>query len=397
MKIELDYMGQFYGALNRVEHPGTFSIGAYLNEQIDPKILQQAVNDIIKWTPQMNVKQRSGFFGYFNETIQIPLVIEKEAKEKCRHFEGNGTLLRVAYGERHFTLEVFHSVCDGRSLALVVNSLLIRYCELMGISVNSDGFINSTFKTEPENYEDAYARYADSKKLKPFTSPADVYIPTHTKGNTQFIAKYFDLSELKTKAKSYGITMSEFLITHIFFALAEQRERDGNDKGISLNVPVDCKSFFPSKTLLNFVLNEKLKMLESNDFSAVAQDIKRQFADITADYVQVEINRIGRGMKPLKLMPLFIKKWGMKYADKVGALRGSSAELSNLGLIKLPEAVQEKVDKYEFFLGASPTMPYQFTCVATGNVLTLALTTVAKDTSIIERIKNALLSGSNKK
>jgi uncharacterized protein with GYD domain len=261
----------------------------------------------------------------------------------------------------------------------------------MGVSSDADGFINSTFKTEPETYEDAYLRYADSRKLKSFVPPADVYVPKHTKGAIQFSAKYFNLNELKMRAKSYGTTMSEFLITHIFFALAEQRERDGSDLGISLNVPVDCRGFFPSKTLLNFVINEKIKMLESTDFSAVANEIKRQLAEITADYVQAELNEIRRGKKSLRWMPSMIKKLGMKFTDKIGALRGSSAELSNLGLFKLPEEVQEKVDKYEFFLGASPTMPYQFTCVATANVLTLALTTVAKDTSIFDRIENAML------
>lgn len=88
-------------------------------------------------------------------------------------------------------------------------------------------------------------------------------------------------------------------------------------------------------------------------------------------------------------MPLFIKDQIIK---KIGENEsaGYTTGFSNLGLLKLPEEIQDKVDSFSFALGAEPDLPYQFACVAVGDMLTLTATTTAGDNEIIDRILNVL-------
>ena len=389
-KIKLDQLGQFYAAFNSEKNPGTFSVGIHLKEFLVPMILQEAVNDLMKRLPHMNVRTYSGFLHYYNVTLDKPLIIEKESDntKPCCYFSKGSHLLRVIYGERHFTLEVLHSVCDGRSLAMVASSLLIRYYELMGLAINKSGFIDCMNTVQAEEAEDAYARYADMQKSKSAKSE-DVYVPKYKPVATQVVTQRFDVAKLKAKAKAHSVTITEYIMAHIFNKFAKQREIDGSKKGITINVPIDCRGFFPSKSLRNFVSHKIIKMPELVNFTELAHDIKKQFAEITPDYIQGKISEIERMMHFGRFVPLFIKKWVIKsIGHSISA--GCTTGFSNLGLIKLPKEVQEKVDMFSFALGAESNMPYQFACVATGDTLTLTATTTAVDTGIIMRIGNAV-------
>jgi len=47
-KIKLDHLGQFYAAINHMNNPSTFSVSAHLKDSLNPKTLQQAVNDLMQ-------------------------------------------------------------------------------------------------------------------------------------------------------------------------------------------------------------------------------------------------------------------------------------------------------------------------------------------------------------
>ena len=391
MKIKLCHLGQFYGAVNSEKNPGTFSVGVHLKEPLRAKLLQQAVDDLMKRLPHMNVRKHSGFFHYYNVMLAEPLKIEKENKhtEPCRYFKRGSHLLRILYGESHFTLEVLHSVCDGRSLAMAASSLLIRYYELLAVKVSADGFIDCNSTRQAEEAEDAYIRYTDMRKSKS-DKGEDVYVPKHQTTKARFITQKFDLSVLKPKAKAHGVTITEYIMAHIFSEFAKQRAKESVKKAITCNVPIDCRGFFPSKSLRCFVSHKIVKMPESVGFTEIAQGIKKQFAEITPDYIQGNISEMEKMIRMGRFVPLFIKKWIIRsVGHSVSA--GCSTGFSNLGLIKIPKEIQDKVDMYTFSLGAEPNMPYQFACVATGDKLTLTTTTTAKDTEIIDRISKALL------
>ena len=389
MKIKLDHVGQLCAAISNKKNPCTFSIGIHLKEFLVPCKLQEAVNDLMERLPHMNVRKYSGFMNYYNQFLDEPLKIEKENNTyPCRFFEKQNQLLRITYGERHFILEVFHSICDGRGLAMMASSLLIRYFEIMGEKPSKKDFIDCMNVACVEEIEDAYVRYADMRKSKSEKGER-VYVPKRTSAESQIITQKFDLAELKCKAKGHGVTISEYILAHIFKEFANQRVNDSSNKPIAINVPIDCRRFFKSKSLRNFVSHIIVKMPEVLDFTEVALSIKKQLAEITPDYVQGKISEAERMKKLGEFVPLLIKKRIIRSVGQ-NISAGCSTDFSNLGLIKLPEGIQNKVEMYTFSLGEVPNTPYQFACVATGNILTLTITT-ACGTEIADRISKSLL------
>ena len=71
-------------------------------------------------------------------------------------------------------------------------------------------------------------------------------------------------------------------------------------------------------------------------------------------------------------------------------LRGFTTTFSNLGLVRLPKEIEERVEMLEFVLGDEPGSPYAFACVAVGDALTLTTTVSVEDRGITERAAEAL-------
>ena len=74
--------------------------------------------------------------------------------------------MRVLYGERHITIEVIHSIVDGRGLAKAMQTLLVRYFELLGVDFEKNDMISCAGKFQAEEWEDAYLRFYDPSKKK---------------------------------------------------------------------------------------------------------------------------------------------------------------------------------------------------------------------------------------
>lgn len=390
-KIKLDHLGQFYAAVNNENNPGTFSVSVQLKELLIPKTLQHAVSDLMQRLPFLNVSSKRGFLWHYHEVLATPpkIISEKDFPAMCRSFKkSDNHLIRFIYGERSFTIEVLHTVCDGRSLAMVASSLLARYFERLGEGISKEGLIDCNDMMQMEEAEDAYARYADLRKSK-FENINEVYFPKYQPSATQIITQKFNLERIKSKAKSDGLTISEYILVHIANEFIKQRKQDNSKGKITINVPVDCRGFFPSKSLRNFVSHKTVIIPDSMEITEIGRDIRKQLTEINSDYIQSKISEMERLMIIGRFVPLFIKNPVIK---KVGedAGGGYTTGFSNLGLIKLPQEIQDKVETFSFALGPEPNMPYQFSCVAVGDTLTLTTTTIAKDTEIIERIANVL-------
>ncbi|MCL1844231.1 MAG: hypothetical protein FWF79_10505 [Defluviitaleaceae bacterium] len=390
-KFPLNYIGQFYSAATNENYPGTFSISINLNESLCPETLQQAVNDMAKRLPHFNVCKKNDHFWYYNEELPSPPVIKRQSDiaEPLRYFKDDEHLLRVIYGKRHFTLEVSHSVCDGRTLAPVAVSLLIRYYHLLGVEVDDEGFISVNDPTTPEETEDAYVRYADMRKYTT-PMPIDVYIPKFEAVTTRTKSYKIDLQKLKTAANKHGVTVAGYIAAHILSEFAKQREKDGCTLPITTHMPIDCRPYFASKTMQNFVSHIIVTMPEAVEFTNMARGIKSQFMALTPHYIQNIMSEVQGLVYKGNTIPLNAKKQQCIIDVGNRLYGGSSTGLSNLGVITLPKELQERVDMMTFALGPETGLPHLFGCITAGNVVTLTCTSTTEDTEIIDGLGQAL-------
>lgn len=160
--MEIDVIGQYYTSINNSKQPGVFALSVYLKEEINPKILQQAANDLIHRLPFLNGRVKKSFFDYQYEFLRTLAKIEPDDQEPlfCDYYnKGDRHMIKIVYGRQHFTVKTTHSICDGRGLLRFTTSLIVRYFELLGLNADKGGVIDCNGKFATEEAEDASKRF----------------------------------------------------------------------------------------------------------------------------------------------------------------------------------------------------------------------------------------------
>ena len=289
----IDPVGEFHALIRDRNFPETYSITVYLKDAVDSHVLQQAVNDLAKRVPSINYAHRRTFFNVYHVSMPAPPQVMPVNKlpNTCSYYSADGThLFRVLYSENSFTAEIMHSTCDGRALTEIVKALTVRYFELLpaggddGSSVSridKSQVLDCDMPADPEESEDAWNRWFGKGAIGGGTV-GDERASTESKGGGVSVKRAhlfecaelgdnvvsslsFNLGELKSAAKERGASINEYLLTHIFMALSEQRAEESaadadNLLPLTCSIPIDCRSFFPSKTLQNFCITETIAM-----------------------------------------------------------------------------------------------------------------------------------------
>ena len=392
-EMELDVVGQYYSSINTSKQSGVFALVVVLGESVQPQVLQQAADDLMKRLPFMNGRLKYGFFHYKYEILKDFAKIVSDNEEHLfsdYYNKGSRHMIRIVYGEKHFTVKTTHSICDGRGLSKFTKALIVRYFELLGVKVDKEDIIDCNGKFEAEEAEDALRRfvnYLPGKKMEKLLKnerkkPAEkeeekshkkkkIYQTKYSKSSPrQILTKSFGADEIKRAAKEYGITVSEYILAHIFCAVAKERDMAGERGQIIGDVPIDCRSFFPSKTLRSFVTSVDIVMPEEKDFAVMVKGMKEQFEGITKESVYEQLYEYQKMYHRVRFVPRVIKALYMRIITCAEATEASTG-LSNLGVMKLPAEIESRIERMEFPIALEKDFPLFFSSVTVGNTLTL--------------------------
>ncbi|MHC0551901.1 hypothetical protein [Salinicoccus sp. CNSTN-B1] len=135
----------------------------------------------------------------------------------------------------------------------------------------------------------------------------------------------------------------------------EKKAGDRREERIAIAVPVSLRRHFPSTTLRNFfyVANIDVSMDGYVTFDDLIKDVSAQLADKTdKENLQAGINRfVSLQTNPLtRAVPVMLKYPVMRFGFNQLGERLKTMTLSNLGNIKLPEAMKPYVDRMEVVL-----------------------------------------------
>ena len=394
---ELDPIGQYYASIITPNHPGSFMLSAYLREAIDPVILQQAVDDVMRRLPFLCGCLQPKFFWYHHKILSTPpkIVWMGDTYRFTDYYnKGDGHVLRVLYGQRHITVETIHSVVDGQGLAKTIQALLGRYFEHLGVSFEKANMIDCADITQAEEWEDAYQRFYDPSKGRSGRKDKKYPDSYHQEGAkpaaAHVVLKTFDLAAVKQAAKAYQATVTEYMMAQIFSAIAEERSARGCNKPITALLPIDCRTFFPTKTLRNFVDSSIITMPETDDFSAMLADIRAQFAKINAAFVQANINEFQSFKNSGKYLPRVLKKWVLRRLENSEG-GGLTTTFSSLGKVSLPPEIEARLTHMAFIIDAAEEdMPATYASASIGNTLTLAITLCMEADELVQNIVSKL-------
>ena len=387
-QFELDFLGQYYAGIVNEKLTGVFSIAVHLNESLNHKILKQTLADLVQRFPFLSGGLRSNFFWYEYEITKgtLPLI----PVEKITDPMNSEQIFRVFYGERHFIVEVNHLLCDGRTLSKIARILVIQYFEILGINISNTDKAIFDESLHPEELENAYLRFANTKIKKTDDQPkTSVYHPPAS-GNTPVRTLTYKLSasKVKAEAKAYEVTVSGFLLSLIFKSVAVERAVFNREEPITASIPIDCRSFFPSKTMRNFVSAQTIMVPEGEDFTDMIKQLQIEFTKIDKHFVLEDFSSFQKSYQRARYLPRKIKNWYMKRMNTLESTKHTTG-LSNIGKIDLPETVLNHIDFMEFFISLEEA-PYYFSCVTAGNILALTVTLKTDTDVLVEELENNL-------
>ena len=392
--LKLDNAGKLYPAIANARWSSAFRVSAELKEQVEPSVLQQAVDRVLPRFPSLKVRMRTGVFWYYLEEIQEPLTVQPDVGHPCMPFrfrQNHGFLLRVFYYRSRISAEFFHSLTDGNGGLVFVKTLATEYLRLQGRQVDFDqGALDPAEPPRLEETEDAFLsmklpRIRVSRKEQKayhFHGTAEIPHTLHT------IAASIPCDALLVRARSLGITLTEYLASvMLYVGCRDQKSRQLKKlRPVRVSVPVNLRAFFPTESMRNFstFVNPGVDpRLGDYTFGEIAQEVHafmryavnpRLLSATIATNVADEKNIF------IRLVPLAVKNLVIGGIFRRAGDQLVTATLSNLGVSRFPTGTEEWIRRFEFQLGSPPVPMCNCACVTSGKELRLVFSSNIRET-----------------
>lgn len=364
----LDNAAKIFPAIRSKENTTVMRITAVLTEPITINCLFRAIKKAEARFPYFKVRLRRGFFWYYLEQVEDPIITIPDDDIPCRTFGVNKDyklLLRILVFKNRISAEASHILSDGFGLLGFIKAILLYYFMekgLIGIHQIDEFFITDA---DEEEFEDAYSRYFKENIPSVIHKPKAFHLPYPLRNKPRFNILYATLSakELKQKAQEKGVSITEYLVA-INLLVLQDIYFDSREKGFStpnkiarVQVPINLRNIYPSKTMRNFslfVMPEIDFRLGKYSFDEILKIVYHKMQlDTDEKLISKIISRNVGGEKKLLVrgIPIWLKSalLYLKYYSE-GANQFSGV-VTNLGKINLPEPIADKVD---FFAITAP-------------------------------------------
>ncbi len=363
--LKLDNAGILFPGQNSRKWSNIFRCSVELKEDVDPKLLQQALINVMPRFPGLSVRMRRGLFWYYLEKNPLPApTVTADIQNPCyrvKYKESDRFLFRVYYHGRRIAVDLFHAITDGYGNATLTFTIVAEYLRLKGYHIPAQGFVKDITQTPPRaELEDAFPKFATSKGKASVVDPR-TYIPAGTrvpKHSVNLTSGTMSFSAVHKLAKSKGVTVTEFFTALLLDIHCKRQLKEGKRlKKVAVQVPINLRNVYPTETMRNFSICLKVTVdptLGEYSFDELlqqaalqlrlARDEKKINATITKN-LQFEKNPF------LRVCPLPVKDVALGVATLLTAERMTSAYLSNLGPVKLPEEMLPHMEKILFTPG----------------------------------------------
>ena len=372
--MRLDNAAKIYPAAKRRGWTNYFRLSATLKEPVDVQVLRTALDVAVRRFPSIAVRLRRGAFWYYLEEIEKAPPIEEDKSYPLVHVPFDDVrkcAFRVLVYHSRIAVEFFHAVTDGTGGLIFLKTLVAEYlCQKYGISIPAeDGVLGRLEDPDPEELEDSFLRYAGD-----ITASRSEQTAYHLSGTPEpdgflnLTTLMLPVAAVKEKARAFGASVTEFIAAVMMKAIcdlqAEQVPRRMRRKPVKVLLPVNLRGLFPSRTLRNYasyVTPEIDPRLGEYSLSEICKIVHYRMGlenDPRMMAAKIATNVASERSPVLRVMPLFIKNLAMKAVfDLVGECK-SCLCLSNLGAVRLPQAMAPYVARMDFIIGVQAKAPH---------------------------------------
>ena len=368
----LDTAALIFPAITRRDWSNAFRVSACLKEDVDPDILQQAVDSLRQRFPSYYVSLHRGFFWYYLEENRHQVIVQKEYAYPLTFMssrELKRNCLRVLVYKNRIAAEFFHALTDGYGGCVYLCNLVARYLEIKeGIEVPAEGMIRD-LSAEPteEELEDSFLKNA-AKTASGRKEPASYRLhgSREARGFKTLTTGIVETQKLLDMAHSYGVTATAFLaavMAESIIAMQNEEVPLKRQRPVKITLPVDLRRLYGSGTLRNFSLVLNIGVdprFGEYSLEELCKSIYHQLhASATPQNMagMIAANVLPQQIVPLRLAPVFLKNLVMDSVYRQSGERGGCLNISNITSLPLPEVMKDHVERMEFIIGPQRSYP----------------------------------------
>lgn len=379
----LDNAAKLFSAASSPKDTRVFRFYCVLKEKVDGKVLQEALNQTIEKYPVFLSVMRKGLFWHYLEKSELRPVVREEYKEPCSCLyvrDKKNLLFEVTYYEKRINFEVFHALTDGTGATEFLRELVKNYLYLIHKEEGLEkAELTGTYLTVKDQEDDSFSRYYNpnlqrQKKKKnhayQIRKRRGEYEPLQVKESCVSVKEFLEVSREKE------VSMSVLLTAAFISAIHEEMSRIQEKRPVILMVPVNLRKIFPSDSMLNF-----FSYIEPGYQFGTKQESFEDVLNMVREYFKENLskeNMAGRmneliayeKHKILKWAPLELKNRCIRAGAKM-AEKEVTAVLSNMGVVKMPDAYTPYIERFGVYTSTNRTE----LCVCSfGDVLSFAFT-----------------------
>ncbi len=344
----LDNVGKFYSAQAGSPGQTVFRFAAGMTEDVDGACLQQALDRALERFPGFNVRLRSGLFWRYLEQVGDAVRVRPEDVPICfgLHAGPDSELFRVSFCRRRINVEVSHIVSDGRGTleffkAIIGHYVEVRYGERDAVDPYEGTEATKTENSFAANYEPEKSASVKMPKPHRLQGLRDEAAPT-------YFEYHMSAAEVYAAAKERGASVTSLVVAAVIVALRRSMAPRTRNRTVCLDVPVDLRRFYDSRTLRNFFGLAFVSYggdLPVESLGDVARNVQSQLTAATdPEALKRRMNRMVKLERNVfsRVMPLFVKDVALGIGAWASA-RDVTTTVSSLGRITLPDGAAKHV------------------------------------------------------
>lgn len=360
---KLDNAGKLFASSSDSRDPMVFRFICALKQDVDPAVLQQALDATLKEFPIFRCVLRRGLFWYYFEDSTIEATVSPEAIFPCSALYDRirkTLLFRVSYYGARINLEMYHALTDGTGAIQFLRTLVYNYLRIKIGGSLENGFPTLDFDAS------RYQRVADSfdRNYTGKRSKAKILLPQAfrmsgaklTDGRFRIISGQTSVKAVLGAAHSCNTTISVFITAALICAIHGEMPLRERSKPVTITIPVNLRNYFESASVRNFfgTFNVSFCSREPARLEDVIPVIAAQFEkELTQQALEVRMQAMTAiEHNPFaRIAPLALKDYAIRKAHDLSE-RGVSACVSNLGRIEMPKELEQYIDLFDVFISA---------------------------------------------
>ena len=373
-----------------------FRLSIYLKKQVNPVILQMALTFTIKRFPSFATTIKKGVFWHYLDTIKKRFTIEEEQDYPCQPIKvslSGSQSFRLMYYNNRISAEFFHVLTDANGGMVFLKSLVSEYLRLLGITATDGDVWDVNATPTQEEFENAFLKVEKASTGSGFVDKPSIQMNGRLTRRKPCRILHFKMNanDLKAVSKKYGATITAYLLTQMFYACQSATDEMSGD--LNIQVPVNMRKFYPSKTVRNFSMycGIRLPIEKIGDKQSLIAEITRQLSEKSAqNKMQEMVTAAVNLVNSIRLIPLVIKQPIAKIVYGFLGEKIYSTTFSNLGVVQLPTEFSQHVESMDFCLGAQMVNRLACTAITYNDITTFSISKMTADPAFEEKMYKLL-------